>query len=104
MGAFGVWMRSAILLIGQTGAGPPIFGAVVDPTGRPVAGAEVVLTSGASPDGSVPILAKTTTDASRGFRLDRPSAEHRRGFLPRAHRTGQNSARRCRRTEARGTA
>jgi hypothetical protein len=81
MCAFGVSVWSAILLIGQTAAGPAIGGAVVDPTGQPVAGAEVVLTAGGASDGSVPILAKTATDASGGFRLDRPSAEHRRGFL-----------------------
>ncbi len=81
MGAFGVSLWSAILLIVQTGAGPAIMGMVVDPKGQPIAGAEVVLTAGEAPDGSVPILATTTTDASGGFRLDRPPADRRRGFL-----------------------
>ena len=81
MCAFGLSTLSAILLIGQIGAGPAITGVVVDPTGRPIAGAEMVLTAGEAPDGSVPILARTSTDASGGFRLDRGSVEHRRGFL-----------------------
>ncbi len=81
MGAFGVSLWSAILLIGQSGAGPAITGTVVDPSGRPIAGAEVVFTAGEAPDGSVPILATTATDAAGAFRLDRPSADRRRGFL-----------------------
>ncbi len=81
MCALGLSVLSAILLIGQAGAGPAITGAVLDPTGQPVVGAEVVLTAGEAPDGSVPILAKTATDASGAFRLARPSAEDRLGFL-----------------------
>src|SRR5271156_2669353 len=71
-----LWL--AIPLVGQAEA---ITGKVVDSNGKPVAGAEVVFTAGAAPDGSVPILAGTTSDASGGFRIERPTADHRRGFM-----------------------
>ena len=54
---------------------------MVDPGGKPVAGAEVVLTAGPSPDGSVPILSRTATGADGRFRLDRPDPVRLREFL-----------------------
>jgi hypothetical protein len=71
----------AIQLIGQAGPVPAITGTVVDPNGKPVARAEVVLTAGESLDGSVLILAATTSDASGEFRIERPIADRRRGFM-----------------------
>jgi hypothetical protein len=57
------------------------MGTVVDLNGKPVARAEVVFTAGESLDGSVPILAATTSDASGGFRIERPIVDRRRGFM-----------------------
>jgi hypothetical protein len=81
MHAIVVSLVSAAQLIGQAGAVPAIKGTVVDPNGKPVAGAEVVLTAGESLDGSVPILAATTSDASGGFRIERPTADRWHGFM-----------------------
>ena len=74
-------LLSVIQLVGQAGAVPTIMGTVVDLNGKPVAGAAVVFTAGEAPDGSVPILAETTSDASGGFRIERPTADRRRGFM-----------------------
>ncbi len=73
-----VW---SILVIGPVGASPSIEGLVVDPNGKPVAGAEVVLTAGAALDGTVPILATTTSGPNGEFRIARPIADRRRSFL-----------------------
>ncbi|MGP0062326.1 MAG: carboxypeptidase regulatory-like domain-containing protein [Isosphaeraceae bacterium] len=70
-----------IQLIGQAGAVPSIAGMVVAPDGKPVGGAEVALTAGVAVDGSVPILSRATTDASGSFRIERPAADRRRGFM-----------------------
>src|SRR5262249_31213085 len=59
----------------------PIQGDVIDVQSRPIAGVEVVLTAGAARDGSVPILARTTTGADGRFRLDRPDVARRSDFL-----------------------
>ena len=71
----------SILVIGQVGASPSIEGLVVDPNGKPVAGAEVVLTAGEALDGTVPILATTTSGAAGEFRIAHLIADRRRGFL-----------------------
>jgi hypothetical protein len=72
---------SALLLAGQTDTGPAIVGCVVDPSDAPIAEADVVFTAGPTRDGAVPILERTTTDASGRFQLVRPSAERLRGHV-----------------------
>jgi hypothetical protein len=62
-------------------ASSPITGAVVDDRGKPVSGAEVVFSSGVARDGSVPIVAKTTTDETGRFRIEHPGASRRGGVL-----------------------
>jgi hypothetical protein len=54
-----------------------VTGTVVDERGQPVAGAEVVLTWGAQRDGSVPIIGKTSSDATGRFQSDLPGASRR---------------------------
>src|SRR5262245_31250047 len=58
----------------------PIGGEVVDARSRPVPAAEVVLTAGPARDGSVPILARTTTGPDGHFRLVRPDPARLRDF------------------------
>jgi hypothetical protein len=81
----------AVALLAQDKA--PIAGDVVDAQSRPVAAAEVVLTAGPARDGSVPILARTTTGADGRFRLTRPDPTRLRDFRSPgviwAHRPGQ---------------
>jgi hypothetical protein len=72
---------SALLLAGQTDTGAAIVGYVVDPSDAPVAEADVVFTAGPTRDGAVPILERTTTDASGRFQLVRPSVERLRGHV-----------------------
>ncbi len=72
----------AVALLGQDRQS--ISGEAVDGQSHPVAGAEVVLTAGPARDGSVPILARTTTGPDGRFRLERPDATRCRDF----HSTG----------------
>jgi hypothetical protein len=69
----------AVALLGQDRQ--HIAGEVVDAQSRPIAGAEVVLTAGPARDGSVPVLARTTTGPDGRFRLERPDAARSRDFL-----------------------
>jgi hypothetical protein len=66
-------------LLGQQSR--PISGEVVDNRSRPIAGAEVILTAGPARDGSVPILARTTTGSDGRFSLKRPDVARRRDFV-----------------------
>ena len=66
------WLVTAATLMGPVDGAPALTGSVVTPDGRPVPEAEVVLTAGAARDGSVPVLARTTTGRDGRFRLDRP--------------------------------
>ena len=59
------WLVTAATLIGPVDGARALTGSVVTPDGRPVPGAEVVFTAGPARDGSVPILARTTTGAGR---------------------------------------
>ena len=69
---FTALLVAAALLAQQTIA--PITGEVIDDHGRPIPGAEVVFSPGEARDGSVAILAKTTTSETGRFRLERPGA------------------------------
>ena len=75
------WLVTAATLIGPVDGAPALTGSVVTPDGRPVPEAEVVLTAGAARDGSVPVLARTTTGRDGRFRLDRPDPARLRDFL-----------------------
>ena len=75
-------LLAVMAMIGQmAGAGREIAGTVVSPDGKPVEGAEVVLTAGPTHDGAVPILSRARTAAGGRFRLDRPDADRARDFL-----------------------
>jgi hypothetical protein len=73
-----------LLLMAQTPA--PLSGTAVDREGRPLAGVEVALVWGQEKDGSVPILARATTDARGRYDLalppsTRPSSGYVSPFL-----------------------
>jgi hypothetical protein len=64
-----------LLLIAQSPA--PFEGTAVDAEGRPVSGLEILLLRGQLRNGSVPILARSSTDAQGRFRLNLPPAGER---------------------------
>src|SRR6185437_3516759 len=60
----------------------PLAGTAVDREGRPLAGVEVVLAEGQALDGTVPVLARATTDAQGRYVVpsrtsDRPNTRDR---------------------------
>ncbi len=71
----GVLVVMAAALLGQNNF--KITGTVVDERGQPIAGAEVVLCFGVARDGSVPIIAKTTTGDAGEFQINQPAAARR---------------------------
>ena len=71
----GVLVVMAAALVGQNNF--KITGTVVDAREQPVAGAEVVLSSGVARDGSVPIIGKATTGNAGQFEIDQPLASRR---------------------------
>ncbi len=75
----GSWLMM-LLLLGQTGAGRPITGTLVDQEGKPVAGAEVRLSCGMAADGTVPTLESIRTDREGRFRLTVPTRDRLRGL------------------------
>jgi hypothetical protein len=66
------WLVAVAVLVGQGDTGRAITGTVVDPDGKPVAGAEVRLSCGMAADGTVPTLESTATDRHGRFRLAVP--------------------------------
>lgn len=60
----------AVALLAQPADPVAVSGVVVDPAGKPVPDVEVVLAARKIPERSVPTLARTTTDARGGFRLE----------------------------------
>jgi hypothetical protein len=64
----------AALLVSAT-ADWPISGVVIDSSGKPVPGAEVVLAAGMTKDGSVPILVQTKADDAGRFHFARLTPE-----------------------------
>lgn len=58
------------LLAQQPADSLPLSGVVVDPAGKPVSGAQVVLAGRIPQTGSVPTLARTMTDDHGAFRLE----------------------------------
>jgi protocatechuate 3,4-dioxygenase beta subunit len=63
-------MLIAVALLLQSADSVTVPGVVVDPAGQPVPDVEVVLAARKLPEGSVPTLARATTDARGGFRLE----------------------------------
>ncbi len=63
-------MIIAVALLLQPADSVTVAGVVVDPAGKPVSDVEVVLAARKMPDSSVPTLARSTTDAQGGFRLE----------------------------------
>jgi hypothetical protein len=70
-----------LLLIVQTPA--PLSGTAVDRDGRPLAGVEVVLALGQENDGSVPIMARSTTDARGRYDFAVPASKNPSAGSPR---------------------
>jgi hypothetical protein len=63
-------MLLAVALLGQPADSVTVPGVVADPAGKPVPDVEVVLAARKLPEGLVPTLARTTTDAEGAFRLE----------------------------------
>ena len=63
-------MLIALALLVQPADSVTVPGVVVDPAGKPLSEVEVVLAARKLPEGSVPILARTVTDAHGAFRLE----------------------------------
>jgi hypothetical protein len=63
-------MMIAVALLVQPADSMTVPGVVVDSAGKPVSDVEVVLAARKRPEGSVPTLVRTTTDAQGAFRLE----------------------------------
>jgi hypothetical protein len=69
----------SMLLLVLAQAPASLAGHVVDASGKPLAGIEVVVSCGQAIDGTVPALAGARTDERGRFRLEAPARERREG-------------------------
>ncbi|MFO0957117.1 MAG: carboxypeptidase regulatory-like domain-containing protein [Isosphaeraceae bacterium] len=65
----------ACLALAIPGQLPTIGGTLLDASGKPAAGVELLLSAGVDRDGSIPVIARARTDASGAYRLDLPGKE-----------------------------